>query len=81
MLCVVGVLHHQIIGFRKLRKNYKTFEAKRKLAQSYTMFLADDSIIPMLSKYLGKEFFSRKKCVALPSWPPSSSDSAQMTAF
>jgi ribosome biogenesis protein UTP30 len=58
---------HQIIGFRHLRKNYKTFEAKRKLAQSYSMFLADDSIIPMLSKYLGKEFFSRKKCVALPS--------------
>jgi len=51
----------KVVGLTKLRKNYKTFEAKRRLCTSYHLFMADDSILPMLSKLLGKEFFSRKK--------------------
>jgi len=51
----------KIIGITKLKKNYKTFEARRQLCSSYDLFLADDRIIPMLPKALGNPFFKRKK--------------------
>ena len=42
----------KIIGLRKLRDNYKTFEAKRNLCDSYDLFMADRRILPMLPKLL-----------------------------
>jgi len=56
-----GVKVAKVIGLTKLRKNYGTFEAKRKLGSSYDLFLADDRILPSLSKALGSTFFKRKK--------------------
>lgn len=53
-----------MISLEKLRKNYFPFEAKRKLCQSYDLFLADRAVVTRLPQLLGKEFFSRKKCVA-----------------
>eukprot|EP01051_Picozoa_sp_SAG22_P029964 SAG22_NODE_11367_length_488_cov_1.010283_1_plen_153_part_01 len=51
----------KVIGLSKLRKNYKTFEAKRNLCDGYDLFLADRSVLPMLPRLLGKTFFSKKK--------------------
>ncbi|KAG2187505.1 hypothetical protein INT44_005194 [Umbelopsis vinacea] len=52
---------NKVIGISKLRDKYKPFEAKRKLCAAYGMFLADDRVIPLLPKLLGKEFFLKKK--------------------
>ena len=51
----------KVIGVTKLGTKFKGFEAKRALCASYDFFLADDSIIPMLPKKLGKTFFLKKK--------------------
>jgi ribosome biogenesis protein UTP30 len=51
----------QVVDLSKLRKKYKAFEVKRQLCNSYQVFLADERILPMLPKNLGKSFFSRNK--------------------
>ncbi|KAL8128472.1 hypothetical protein V2J09_017627 [Rumex salicifolius] len=51
----------KVIKFSKLKTDYKPFEAKRKLCDSYDMFLADRRIIPLLPKHLGKHFYKKKK--------------------
>jgi ribosome biogenesis protein UTP30 len=45
----------------KLRNKYKPYEAKRLLCASYDLFLADDRVLPLLPKLLGKEFYKKKK--------------------
>jgi ribosome biogenesis protein UTP30 len=52
----------KVIGLTKLRNNYKTFEAKRNLCDSYDLFMVDRRILPMLPKLLGNTFFRKKKC-------------------
>ncbi|KAL6048200.1 proteasome-interacting protein cic1 [Balamuthia mandrillaris] len=51
----------KVISFTKLRNNYNTYEAKRKLAGSYDLFLTDDRILPLLARKLTKAFFVKKK--------------------
>ena len=51
----------QVLGISKLRNNYKAHEQKRKLCDSYDLFLADNRVIPILPKLIGKTFFSKKK--------------------
>ncbi|GJQ13816.1 hypothetical protein GpartN1_g5607.t1 [Galdieria partita] len=51
----------KVIGVSKLRKKYSTFALKRQFVQSYDLFLADDRVVPMLAKTLGKECFRKKK--------------------
>jgi ribosome biogenesis protein UTP30 len=51
----------KVIGLSKLKANYFSFEQKRKLCDSYELFLADDRILPSLPKLLGKSFFKKKK--------------------
>lgn len=51
----------KVLGISKLRANYKAHEQKRKLCDSYDMFLADDRVLPLLPKLLGKNFFKKKK--------------------
>eukprot|EP00947_MAST-08B_sp_MAST-8B-sp1_P002856 g2856.t1 len=51
----------KVIGLEKLRKAYSQYADKRELLASFDLFLADDRILPMLSKALGKAFFSAKK--------------------
>jgi len=56
-----GISVSKVIGISKLRKNYKTYEAKRQLCQSYDVFFADDRVIHYLQLLLGKAFLKRKK--------------------
>ncbi|ORX87550.1 ribosomal protein L1 [Anaeromyces robustus] len=51
----------KVIGVTKLKKKYKPYEAKRQLCNSYDIFLADDRIIPILPKLIGKSFYDKKK--------------------
>ena len=51
----------QSISLRELKVEYKQFEAKTQLSNKFDLFLADDRIIRLLPKFLGKPFYSRKK--------------------
>ncbi|PRQ39038.1 putative ribosomal protein L1 [Rosa chinensis] len=50
----------------KLKSDYKSFEAKRKLMESYDAFLADKQIVPLLPRLLGKQFFKKKRMIPVP---------------
>ncbi|KAG2325515.1 hypothetical protein Bca52824_008243 [Brassica carinata] len=56
-----GVPITKILRLSKLRTDYKAFESKRKLCDSYEMFFADRRVIPLLPRLIGKKFFSSKK--------------------
>ncbi|PIN21353.1 hypothetical protein CDL12_05938 [Handroanthus impetiginosus] len=51
----------KVIKLSKLKANYKPFEAKRKLSDSYDLFLVDKRVVHLLPKLIGKEFFKKKK--------------------
>ncbi|KAK6238273.1 hypothetical protein QUC31_003742 [Theobroma cacao] len=51
----------KVIKLSKLKTDYRAFEAKRKLCDSYDMFFADKRILPLLPRLLGKQFFKKKK--------------------
>ncbi|KAM7463241.1 hypothetical protein LguiA_031362 [Lonicera macranthoides] len=56
----------KVLKLSKLKSDYKSFEAKRKLYDSYHMFFADRRVVPLLPKLLGKQFFKKKRKVPLP---------------
>ncbi|KAG0631098.1 hypothetical protein M758_1G227600 [Ceratodon purpureus] len=56
-----GLRIAKVIPLSKLKTDYFSFEAKRKLCGSYDMFLADDRILGELPKLLGKAFYRKKK--------------------
>ncbi|KAL1833328.1 hypothetical protein DCAR_0103416 [Daucus carota subsp. sativus] len=56
-----GINVAKVLKFSKLKTDYKPFEAKRKLCDSYDMFFAAKGVIPLLPKLLGKSFFKKKK--------------------
>ncbi|KAL9240677.1 hypothetical protein vseg_014868 [Gypsophila vaccaria] len=51
----------KVIKLSKLRKEYKAHEQKRKLCDSYDVFLAEKGIVPLLPNVLGKWFYKKKK--------------------
>lgn len=51
----------KVLKYSKLKTDYKSFEAKRKLCGSYDLFMADRSVVPLLPRHLGKTFFKKKK--------------------
>eukprot|EP01114_Cavostelium_apophysatum_P002194 TRINITY_DN1190_c0_g1_i4.p1 TRINITY_DN1190_c0_g1~~TRINITY_DN1190_c0_g1_i4.p1 ORF type:complete len:696 (-),score=242.83 TRINITY_DN1190_c0_g1_i4:53-2140(-) len=51
----------KVIGITKLKKNYKEYEAKRKLKASYDMFVADNDLHLRLPALLGKKFMESKR--------------------
>ncbi|NWH96132.1 RL1D1 protein, partial [Aegithalos caudatus] len=51
----------QIISYKTLKKEYKMYEAKRRLLNSFDLFLCDDRIRRLLPSHLGKHFYERKK--------------------
>ena len=51
----------KVLTLTSLRKKYSTHKARRELLKRYDLFLADDRILPMLGKALGKNFFQEKK--------------------
>ncbi|KAI9225911.1 MAG: ribosomal protein L1 [Piptocephalis tieghemiana] len=52
---------NKVLGVSKLKAKYKPYEAKRALCSQYGVFLADDRVLPLLPKLLGKTFFDKKK--------------------
>ena len=55
----------RVVGVEKLKGKFKPFEARRMLLKENGLFLADDRVIPLLPKLLGKAFFNAKKYVRL----------------
>ncbi|CAA7060721.1 unnamed protein product [Microthlaspi erraticum] len=51
----------KVLKLSKLKANYRAYEAKRKLCDSYDMFFADRRVIPLLPRLIGKKFFATKK--------------------
>lgn len=51
----------KVLGLDSLRKKHARYEQRRLLLQKYDVFMADDRILPMLCKSLGKDFFKAKK--------------------
>ncbi|KAF8369257.1 hypothetical protein HHK36_032732 [Tetracentron sinense] len=51
----------KVLKLSKLKSDYRPFEAKRKLCDSFDLFFADKRIIPLLPRLLGKQFFKKKK--------------------
>lgn len=51
----------QIIKLQNIRSQYSEFKERRKLLNEFDLFLADDRILPMLTKALGKTFLKVKK--------------------
>jgi ribosome biogenesis protein UTP30 len=51
----------KVIKLSKLKSDYRPFEAKRKLCDSYDMFFTDKRIVPLLPGLLGKHFYKKKK--------------------
>ena len=51
----------KVLGLDSLRKKHARFEQQRALLSRFDVFLADDRILPMLGKALGKKFFEQKK--------------------
>ncbi|KAK9672183.1 hypothetical protein RND81_12G082600 [Saponaria officinalis] len=54
-------LIEQVLKLSKLKKDYKSYEQKRKLCDSHDLFLAEKRIVPLLPNVIGKEFYKKKK--------------------
>ncbi|KAJ3135116.1 hypothetical protein HDU90_004148 [Geranomyces variabilis] len=50
----------KVMDYSHLRAKFKTYEARRQLAASYDLFLADERVLALLPKVLGKTFFQKK---------------------
>lgn len=50
----------KVIGFDKLKRNFKQYKDKRLLIKDYDAFLADLRVYKMLPSVLGKEFYTQK---------------------
>merc|ERR1712226_1322855 len=48
------------------RRNYKSPEQKRQLADAFDLFLCDNSIMDMMMKVLGRTFMKNKKKIPVP---------------
>ncbi|KAF9517260.1 hypothetical protein BS47DRAFT_1340013 [Hydnum rufescens UP504] len=51
----------RVVGVEKLKGKYKPFETRRQLLRESGLFLADERVVPLLPKLLGKMFFEAKK--------------------
>lgn len=56
---VAGVT--KVLSISKLRNNYHDFKERRRLLSSYTLFLTDERIMPLLPALLGVKFYEKKK--------------------
>lgn len=53
----------KVIDLAKLRTHYNQYEARRTLAQSYDLFLCEDTILPDVCRQLGSSFLRIRKYV------------------
>lgn len=51
----------KVLKLSKLKTDYRPFESKRKLCDSYDRFFSDRRVIPLLPRLIGKQFFASKK--------------------
>ena len=51
----------KVLGLDSLRKKHSQYNQRRELLHKYTLFMADDRILPMLTTALGRDFFKAKK--------------------
>lgn len=51
----------KVMGLDSLRKKHSSFQQKRALMKRYTLFMADDRILNMLTQSLGTTFIKAKK--------------------
>lgn len=51
----------KVMGVNKLRTEWSQYEARRKLLNTYDLFICDDAISLVLTRFLGKEFITTKK--------------------
>jgi ribosome biogenesis protein UTP30 len=51
----------KVVGIQKLKTKFKSYEEKRALCDSYDLFIADERIIEILPRLLGKAFFKKNK--------------------
>jgi len=51
----------KVVGIESLRNKYHQYEARRKLLQSYDLFLCDENISLVLNRLLGKTFINTKR--------------------
>ncbi|KAI0917548.1 hypothetical protein AcW1_007276 [Taiwanofungus camphoratus] len=51
----------RVVGITKLKGKFKPFEARRLLLKENGLFLADERVVPLLPKLLGRKFFEAKK--------------------
>ena len=51
----------RVVGIEKLKGKFKPFQARRLLLKENGLFLADERVIPLLPKLLGKKFFDARK--------------------
>jgi len=51
----------KVLKMSKLASDYRAFEAKWKLCDSYDLFFAEKSIVSLLPWLLGKQFFKKRK--------------------
>ena len=51
----------KVIGYSKLKKEFKQYKDKRTLLTNFDLFLADIRVYKMLPEALGKEFYAKKK--------------------
>ncbi|XP_060184416.1 uncharacterized protein LOC132614075 [Lycium barbarum] len=56
----------KVLKLSKLKAEYKPFEAKRDLYESYELFLADKRVVNLLPGLLGKQFYKKKRKVPVP---------------
>ena len=50
----------EVIGFDRLRREFRQFKDKRQLTRDFDVFLADIRVYKMLPDCLGKEFYTKK---------------------
>ena len=51
----------KVLGLDSLRKKHSRYEQQRALLARFDVFMADDRILPMLAKAIGRNFFRTKK--------------------
>lgn len=51
----------KVISLTKLKKEFSRFDDKRKLSNSFDLFLADSRLLHLLPKLIGAKFFDKKK--------------------
>lgn len=51
----------RVVGVTKLKGKFRPFEARRQLMNDHDVFLADDRIVNMLPKLLGKKWVEDRK--------------------